>query len=391
MFSLVVLVECLHSSLSLSALSAALCLLAFYAAAFQQKVCIDRMPIHPVADLFVLISFIAATINLSKYGKVWALAKGPYGRTFAICWSQGSNAVIVDVADPSIHWTLPNSTNLWPHDFVIGPAALPLTGTGDRLLAVYITPLCDGCGAIQKYILFPQSFGPPDKALPPPVVVPATPQDRPVLAHLHVGHQGLVHPAQQAAAAAAIRAQEGDEAPTVEPELAADQISEEGEEEEEQEEEKVEQQEQAEDETEVKELQDPQTVEELQEKLADLQMQLQQYQDEEDDADGYLNLQSSNKFGAASRGWGSMGLVGFLSLIIGVGVGAAAVHFFTSESSRGRAGYTQVQQSQQNGVHHTTQPQQRREQSIDEMLREDDLELSLERNRLLQSGGVASR
>lgn len=338
--------------------------------------------------MVVVLLLAAESINLSKYGKVWALTKGPYGRTFALCWSPGSDAAIVDVSEPSISWKLPNSTTLWPHDFAIGPAALSLTGVSDRLLAVYVAPLCDGCGAIQKYILFPQSFGPPDKALAPPVVVPRTAQDRPVLAHLHVGHQGAVHPAQQAAAAAAVRVQEGADAPTVDADLAADEISAAGEEQEQQQEEQVEQKEQQAEEEEVKELQETQTVQQLQAKLQETQHLLQHYQQSDDGNDVVETLHTSSRFSAGQTGWVSMGLVVVLSVLLGVSVGAAAVHFLTSRGGGTR--YARVGRIQQNGVHHGPEPQNGQSTSIDEMLREDDLEASLERNRLLNGGSRAS-
>eukprot|EP00878_Enallax_costatus_P000444 GHUV01000535.1.p1 GENE.GHUV01000535.1~~GHUV01000535.1.p1 ORF type:complete len:875 (+),score=241.60 GHUV01000535.1:368-2992(+) len=338
----------------------------------------DRENMH-VLRFDMYSTELRAAIDLTKYGKVWALTKGPYGRTFALCWSPGQDAVIVDVYHPEASWKLPNSTNLWPHDFVMGPAALSLTGVGDRLLAVYVAPLCDGCSPIQKYILFPQSFGAPDKDLAAPVVVPTTAQDRPVIAHIHTGHGGLVHPAQQAAAAAAVREQEGGDAATVDADLASDEITDAGEEQEEQQEEKVEQQEQQYAEQEVQDMQQPQTLEELQAKLAEAQEQLQQYQQAEgDDNEVVKTIHTPGKNSASRRGWAGMGLVVFLSVLFGVGVGAAAVHFLVT---RGGAGYTRVGQGQQNGVHHAAG--QQNGQSVDEMLRENDLELSLERSRLM--------
>ena len=34
-------------------------------------------------------------------GQVWAVMKGPYGRTLALCWSEGREARIVDVNQPT--------------------------------------------------------------------------------------------------------------------------------------------------------------------------------------------------------------------------------------------------------------------------------------------------
>lgn len=152
---------------------------------------------------------------MKDLGKVWALTKGPYGRTLALAWKPGTPAALVDVAEPSIHWQLPNSTNMWPHDLALGPAPLQLTGAGDRLLAVYVAPLCEECGPVHKFVVFPQNYGPPDKDLPPPHFSQA-PQ-KPVLAHLGG------HPAAQAkvaaAAAVAAKEQEGEDGAAAEAEV----------------------------------------------------------------------------------------------------------------------------------------------------------------------------
>lgn len=66
--------------------------------------------------------------DFSGCGQVWAVLKGPYGRTLALCWSEGREARLVDVNQNNIQWTLPDSHNSWPHDMALGAAAMPLTG-----------------------------------------------------------------------------------------------------------------------------------------------------------------------------------------------------------------------------------------------------------------------
>ncbi|KAF6253795.1 hypothetical protein COO60DRAFT_389579 [Scenedesmus sp. NREL 46B-D3] len=112
------------------------------------------------------------TAGLRSYGKAFALAKGPYGRILALMWEPGMDAVIVDAGSPTQNWTLPNTTDLFPHDMAVGPAPVQLSGAGERLLAVYISPLCEGC-SLRKYVLFPEGFVMPDTGMPPPVLVPA--------------------------------------------------------------------------------------------------------------------------------------------------------------------------------------------------------------------------
>jgi hypothetical protein len=124
------------------------------------------LPLHP------LTTRIAATAGLASYGKTFALAKGPYGRILALMWAPGMDATIVDAGAPAQNWTLPNTTDLFPHDMAVGPAPVALSGAGERLLAVYIAPLCEGC-SLRKYVLFPEGFVMPDTGMPPPVVVPS--------------------------------------------------------------------------------------------------------------------------------------------------------------------------------------------------------------------------
>lgn len=335
--------------------------------------------------LFCLLlrSLAAGTVDLQKFGKVWALAKGPYGRTLALTWKPGMDATLVDVMQPSFAWKLPNSTTLWPHDLALGPAALQLTGAGDRLLSVYVAPLCEECGAIQKYVLFPQSFGLPEKDLPPPVLNPAA--QKPVLAHLHVGG----HPAAQAAAAAAVRdsaeGQQGEAA--LEDQQDGGVVTEEGEKEDEQQEEEVEQQEQQEDEQEAKAMAEPQRVEQLQQQLQAMQAQLAEYQAAAaHDTQEYKTLRvAPGKYGPQGGGSSaSIIAVVVVCLLLGSGVGALAVHMLGKHAAaKANKGVTQPTMA---AVRHARLPQQ---QSIDDMLQDpEDVEPlpNGERHRLLNGG-----
>lgn len=109
--------------------------------------------------------------------------QGPYGRTLALTWQPGVSAHLVDVAQPDIHWIFPNSTQLWPHDFALGPATLHLTRAADRLLSIYVTPLCETCGHMRKYILFPHDFMADKSELAQPVLVDTA--NLALLEHLH--------------------------------------------------------------------------------------------------------------------------------------------------------------------------------------------------------------
>lgn len=80
------------------------------------------------AALTNLSSFPPDYKDLSRCGQVWAVMKGPYGRTLALCWSEGAEARVMDVNQNNVFWTLPDSANLWPHDMALGAAAMPLTG-----------------------------------------------------------------------------------------------------------------------------------------------------------------------------------------------------------------------------------------------------------------------
>ncbi|KAI8471286.1 MAG: PHM/PNGase F domain-containing protein [Monoraphidium minutum] len=122
--------------------------------------------------------------DLSRFGRVWALRPGPYGRVLALAWERSANATLVEVsqfdeAEPTT-WLLPGTADLWPHDMALGAAPLALSGAGARLFAVHIAPLCAGCGPVAKYVFFPGGAA-GGAALPPPP--PAPKPARPVLAH----------------------------------------------------------------------------------------------------------------------------------------------------------------------------------------------------------------
>lgn len=46
----------------------------------------------------------------------------------------------------------------FPHDIALGAAPIALTGAGDRLFAAYVAPLCETCGPLQRFVLFPPHF-----------------------------------------------------------------------------------------------------------------------------------------------------------------------------------------------------------------------------------------
>lgn len=135
------------------------------------------------------------TLDLSAWGKVWALTKGPYGRTLALVWAESKQAQLIDVAQERLSWPIPDSVKLWPHDMALGAAAMPLTGAGDRMLAVYLAPLCAECGPLEKYVLVPKDYdarAAEQAAKAQPQALPAG--QRPPLAHAGSGyHAAHVH------------------------------------------------------------------------------------------------------------------------------------------------------------------------------------------------------
>lgn len=200
---------------------------------------------------------------MSAYGKVWALTKGPYGRTLALCWAEGAEARVVDMDKNNVFWSLPDSVKLWPHDLALGAAATPLSGAGDRMLALYVAPLCADCGPLEKYVLVPNGVASPAaEQSTQPMALPAG--QRPPLAHVGSGyHAPHVHAGSGAGAAgqggpAAADGQGGGK------KTAEEQA-------EEQEDEEAVEAEAAEDEQEAEELHDPQLVQELKQQVAELQ------------------------------------------------------------------------------------------------------------------------
>ncbi|GFR52234.1 hypothetical protein Agub_g14767 [Astrephomene gubernaculifera] len=120
-------------------------------------------------------------MKAAGHGMVWSLRFGPYGEQLALTWKEGETARLVNVRFPAIFWPLPDSSRLAPHDFLLGAAPLELTGSGDRLFAVYVAPVgaaCEGeeegeeggpapgagCGALRKYVVVPAGWRLPDAA-----------------------------------------------------------------------------------------------------------------------------------------------------------------------------------------------------------------------------------
>lgn len=259
----------------------------------------------------------AATVSLKNFGQVWSLLQGPYGRILALTWSLGKDAQLVDVDTPAFSWKLPNSTQMWPHDMALGPAPLHLTGAADRLLSLYVAPLCAECGPLDKYVLFPHHAGVLPTNLTKPVVVPA--QQRP-LAHLGVGHSHASHqPAQvqhkeeDALDYAVTKDQEG--------------VNDEQEEEVEKERTHV-------DEEVAEEMEQPQLQQELQAQLENLKFDTSSHYD--DEVDDYKMMHSA-MFVERSQGlWSGMLTVVIVGVLLGVSVLLLSVHLLHKQVMDGK-------------------------------------------------------
>lgn len=206
---------------------------------------------------------------MSAYGKVWALTKGPYGRTLALCWSEGAEARVVDVDKNNVFWSLPDSVKLWPHDLALGAAATPLSGAGDRMLALYVAPLCADCGPLEKYVLVPDGAAPPaaEEQSTQPAALPAG--QRPPLAHAGSGyHAPHVHDAGSGAGGAA---GQGGPAAAADGQGDGGKTAEEEQAEEQEDEEAVEAEAAEVEQEEAEQLHDPQVVQELKQQVAELQ------------------------------------------------------------------------------------------------------------------------
>lgn len=169
-------------------------------------VCVGKL----TPSLALLYFAPAGTLDLSAWGKVWALTKGPYGRTLALVWAEGKQAHVIDVAQERLSWPIPDSVKLWPHDMALGAAAMPLTGAGDRMLALYVAPLCAECGPLEKYVLVPKDYdarAAEQAAKAQPQALPAG--QRPPLAHAGSGyHAAHVHGSSQGGDSAAAQHQQ---------------------------------------------------------------------------------------------------------------------------------------------------------------------------------------
>jgi hypothetical protein len=280
---------------------------------------------------------------MTAFGKVWALAKGPYGRTLALVWDEGVEARVVDVAQSNVHWTLPDSVKLWPHDMALGAAAVPLTGAGDRMLALYVAPLCAGCGPLEKYVLVPQDFGAPAaEQSKQPVVLPAG--QRPPLAHagsgFHASHgaagQGTAHQHDQHGGKATESDNKGEQ---------EHKQQQEGQQ-------KVVQDKAAEDPQEVEKLHDPQVLQELKQQLAELQRKIEKVSGDslETDNEGFAVSRTNARSRESDGGGMGIWVVGALMLV--VGMAAAGMVFFAYQKLNGQQRHLPVVQQQPvgNGV-----------------------------------------
>lgn len=233
--------------------------------------------------------------DMTAYGKVWALTKGPYGRTLALCWDEGMEARVVDVDKNNVFWTLPDSVKSWPHDFALGAAATHLSGAGDRMLALYVAPLCADCGPLEKYVLMPNgaaaSLPAAEQSAQQQVVLPAG--QRPPLAHAGSGYH-----APQAAAGQPAAHDDGKKVV---------------EEEQEQEEQALEA-EAAEEEQDAEQPHDPQEVQTLKQQVAELQAKVAQLSGEAGGSDNegfavfHTKAHRSEKEGGGGWGMGGWGI-----------------------------------------------------------------------------------
>lgn len=354
----------------------------------------------------------AGTIPLSRPGKVWSLITGPYGRTFALVWAPGNDASLVDIAAPDAGgWVLPGSADMWPHDAALGAAPLALTGVGDRLLALYVAPLCEeGCGPMRKYVFVPPAFSPPPPGAPTPARGAASAVTaaaaRPVLAHLHVGGAAAAAAAAEAAAAGgaggAAMVESSSDAAALAQEAAA--LEEEAER-------QVEEAEAAEDEAEADALAQPATEQQLRKQVEQLRAQLAQYQSGtgaggEAYTSVHLGANGGSTGGRGGGGIGGAAAVAAVSVALGVLVGVAAARALGRRGSGAGAGNNAPRGSSFAELH---QQQQRRgfklgnssddaaRRSLDDVLRTgEDLEAMREGDRLLAradgliAGGIPS-
>jgi hypothetical protein len=284
----------------------------------------------------------AGTRDLTAFGKVWALTKGPYGRTLALVWDEGVEARVVDVAESNVHWTLPDSVKLWPHDIALGAAAMPLTGAGDRMLALYVAPLCASCGPLEKYVLVQKDFGAPaTEQSTQPLVLP--PGQRPPLAHAGSGFHAAHGAAGQGAAHQ--HDQHGGKATESDSEDEQEQKEQQGEE-------KVVQEEAAEDQQEVEKLHDPQVLQELKQQLAELQHKIEKVSGESSGTDDEGFAVFRTKARSRESDDGGMGTWGVGALMLIVGMAAAGMVFFAYQKLNGQQRHLPVVQQQPvgNGV-----------------------------------------
>lgn len=142
---------------------------------------------------------VLATWDMSQHGRVWALRTGPYGSVLAMTWEKGQDAKLVNVHFPDKQWVLPGLKDKFPHDIALGAASVALSGAGEPMFALYVTPLCQGCGPLQKLVLFPPGFElPVNGTVPHMPAGPAAPAKRqpvvlPAAEHHHHHGPGEVH------------------------------------------------------------------------------------------------------------------------------------------------------------------------------------------------------
>lgn len=299
------------------------------------------------------------TKDLPGFGKVWAVMKGPYGRTLALAWAEGGEAHLVDIAQNNVYWTLPDSVKLWPHDMALGPAAMPLTGAGDRMLALYVAPLCKECGQLEKYVLVPKGFGAPStEQSTQPVVLPAG--QRPPLAHAGSGYHAHGHSHGHGSAAAqqpAAEEHEGanDSSSEGEGSDQAEEAEKQAELRDQQAEEKVEQEAAEEDAQEVKRLHDPQVLQELKQQLAELQAKVNAISGEDSSGAAASSNEAFAVFHTKHRDTEQGSVMGtwvgwVLSMLVGMGAASAIFVAYQKLSGQARQQAAMGQHPVGNGV-----------------------------------------
>ncbi|KAL4457726.1 hypothetical protein ABPG75_012591 [Micractinium tetrahymenae] len=98
----------------------------------------------------------------SKYGAPYSLAIGPYGTVLVLAWQSNEGKIWVvalqqEVGQVTRAYEVPGGLEA-PHDMVLLPAPLELTGSGERLLSILVSETKDGTN-MHKYVLAEPTAG----------------------------------------------------------------------------------------------------------------------------------------------------------------------------------------------------------------------------------------